>query len=93
MSQPPNSKSSPFLSVAPSFKKYVNPQVRIKKIVNESSVNSHLNPFKRNLKVRKKIDFLVYFYAWISTVTRIKSHYEETVYFLLLNLQELLVLI
>ena len=33
------------------------------------------------------------FYGWGSTVSRLQSHYEETIYFLPLNSQKYLVLI
>ena len=36
---------------------------------------------------------LLPFYGWRSTVSRLQSHYEETVYFLPLSLQEFLVVI
>ena len=41
----------------------------------------------------KRTYFIVPFYGWGSTVSRLQSHYEETVYFLPLGPQEFLVLI
>ena len=38
-------------------------------------------------------NFMVPFYGWGSTVSKLQSHYEETVYFLPLSSQNILVLI
>ena len=41
----------------------------------------------------KKTNFIFPFYGWGSTASRLQSHFEEAVYFLLLSSQKLLVLI
>ena len=50
---------------------------------------SHFSIFINDLKK----NFVVPFYGWDSTFSRLQSHYEETVYFLQLSPQEFLVLI
>ena len=46
--------------------------------------------------LKKKLflkNFMAPFYGWGSTISRLQSHYEETVYFLPLLLQEYLIFI
>ena len=44
-------------------------------------------------KAKKKTTLWPLFYGWNSTISRLQSHYQETVYFLQLSPQEILVLI
>ena len=54
-----------------------------KKIENAEAMISNLESFP----------FMLPFYGWGSTASRLQSHYEETVYFLPLSSQKFLVLI
>ena len=50
--------------------------------------------YKEQMVLYEKLKkFMAPFYGWGSTVSRLQSHYEETVYFLPLSPQEFLVLI
>ena len=46
----------------------------------------------RLLQVSSLLNLMTPFYGWGSTVSRLQSHYEETVYFLPFSSQEILVL-
>ena len=64
--------------------------IRIKHTHTHTHTHTHIHT--HTLKLKKK-NFMVLFYGWCSTPSRLQNHYEETVYFLPLGSQKFVVLI
>ena len=62
--------------------------ISLKKKLQWSCSNKYIQVFKTNIK-----NFMIPFYRWGSPVSRLQSHYKETVYFLPLSPREFLILI
>ena len=62
-------------------------KINTKKPPIEVSFDYFANLLKKNSKVLSKINFIVPFYVWDSTASRLPSRYEEAVHFLQLSCQ------